>query len=106
MSLPHGFAQRVFAADYIPFLDYPHAHDPMMIDNLAALSIDLLQNLPQAVQDALRLLQESTSVMYASYLRLQQLIDEKFDRLNPLPGQDICSYPPFPPQSPLESSVF
>jgi hypothetical protein len=92
MRISKTLAQRASTTDYIPFLDYPHAHDPTMIDNVAALSTDLLQRLPQAVQDALWLLQESTSVMYASYLRLQQLIDEKFDRLNPIPGQDICKH--------------
>lgn len=68
------------------FLEPPHSHDPSNVSHIAALPISMLRQLPETVQDALWTLQESTSVVYASYLRLQALLDERFDRLLPLPG--------------------
>ncbi|KIW98677.1 uncharacterized protein Z519_00338 [Cladophialophora bantiana CBS 173.52] len=68
------------------FLEPPHSHDPSNVSHVAALPASMLMQLPEAVQDALWTLQESTSIVYASYLRLQELLDERFDRLIPLPG--------------------
>jgi hypothetical protein len=65
------------------FLEPPHRHDPSHISHIAALPISMLNQLPLEVQDALWTLQESTSVVYASYLRLCDLLDERFERLNP-----------------------
>ncbi len=45
----------------------------------------MLLQLPEAVQEQLWTLQESTSIVYASYIRLQELLDERFDRLVELP---------------------
>ncbi|EXJ92933.1 hypothetical protein A1O3_01489 [Capronia epimyces CBS 606.96] len=50
-----------------------------------------MTQLPEAVQDALWTLQESTSIVYASYLRLRELVDERFDRLVPLPAQPVAA---------------
>ncbi|EHY60156.1 hypothetical protein HRR83_009120 [Exophiala dermatitidis] len=69
------------------FLAPPHSHDPNDVSHVAALPSSMLMQLPEAVQDALWTLQESTSIVYASYMRLQELVDERFDRLIPLPGQ-------------------
>jgi len=68
------------------FLEPPHSHDPSNVSHVAALPASMLMQLPEAVQDALWTLQESTSIVYASYLRLQELLDERFERLIPLPG--------------------
>ncbi|KAH0841749.1 hypothetical protein AYO21_01018 [Fonsecaea monophora] len=68
------------------FLEPPHSHNPSDVSHVAALPASMLMQLPEAVQDALWTLQESTSIVYASYLRLQELLDERFDRLLPLPG--------------------
>ncbi|KIV92271.1 hypothetical protein PV10_06726 [Exophiala mesophila] len=67
------------------FLAPPHSHDPCDVSHFAALPQSMLQQLPESVQMALWTLQESTSIMYASYVRLQELIEERFDRLVPLP---------------------
>ncbi|ETI19442.1 hypothetical protein G647_09276 [Cladophialophora carrionii CBS 160.54] len=74
-----------YTADSL-FLEPPHSHDPSNVSHVAALPADMLNQLPEPVQNALWKLQESTSVVYASYLRLQALLDERFDRLTPLPG--------------------
>lgn len=68
------------------FLEPPHSHNPSAVSHVAALPESMLAQLPLAVQDALWTLQESTSVVYASYLRLQDLLDERFERLRPLNG--------------------
>ncbi len=71
--------------DYLSFPDYPHAHDLTKVSDVAALSIDLLRQVPGKVQDSLWLLQESTSLVYAFYVRLQHLQKGKFERLSILP---------------------
>lgn len=63
------------------FLAPPHSHDPTDVSHVAALPTSMLLQLPEAVQENLWTLQESTSIVYASYLRLQELIEERFDRL-------------------------
>jgi hypothetical protein len=45
----------------------------------------MLLQLPETVQEQLWDLQESTSIVYASYIRLQELLDERFDRLVEMP---------------------
>lgn len=67
------------------FLAPPHSHDPCDVSHVAALPQSMLQQLPESVQTALWTLQESTSIIYASYVRLEDLISERFDRLIPLP---------------------
>jgi hypothetical protein len=74
-----------YTADSL-FLEPPHSHDPSNVSHVAALPADMLSQLPESVQNALWMLQESTSIVYASYLRLQALLEERFDRLTPLPG--------------------
>ncbi|KIW63097.1 hypothetical protein PV04_09974 [Phialophora macrospora] len=74
-----------YTADSL-FLEPPHSHDPSNVSHIAALPADMVSQLPEAVQNALWTLQESTSIVYASYLRLQALLEERFDRLTPLPG--------------------
>lgn len=90
MSASSATMQRNLSEDYIPFLDYPHSHDPTCVSDIAALSIDMLRQLPKEVQDSLWQLQESTSIVYASYARFQDLLAEKFDRLSLTPGSDSC----------------
>ncbi|KIX03661.1 uncharacterized protein Z518_07214 [Rhinocladiella mackenziei CBS 650.93] len=67
------------------FLAPPHSHDPSDVSHVAALPSSMLLQLPESVQNALWTLQESTSIVYASYIRLQALLNERFDRLIPLP---------------------
>ncbi|EXJ53989.1 hypothetical protein A1O7_09326 [Cladophialophora yegresii CBS 114405] len=81
----HSNYEHSYRADSL-FLEPPHSHDPSNVSHVAALPADMLSQLPEPVQNALWTLQESTSVVYASYLRLQALLDERFDRLTPLPG--------------------
>jgi len=68
----------------IPFLEPPHSHDVTSVSHVTALPSTLLFQLPESVQDALWAMQESASVAYASYTRLQELLQERFDRLVPV----------------------
>ena len=75
------------------FLEPPHSHDPSNISHIAALPASMLIQLPEAVQDALWALQESTSIVYASYLRLEALLQERFEWLTPLSGPpESCEF--------------
>lgn len=67
------------------FLAPPHSHDPSNVSHVAALPAMMLSQLPESVQDALWTLQESTSIVYASYTRLQSLLTERFEHLVALP---------------------
>jgi hypothetical protein len=69
-----------------PFLEPPHSHDVTNIAHLASIPTSLLDQIPADVQDALWALQESTSVVYASYSRLQEIVYSRFDRLVLLPN--------------------
>lgn len=82
--------RRSSSDEYLSFLDYPHAHDPTSISDIAALSTDLLRQLPTEAQDSLWLLQESASVVHSSYARLQDLLEEKFERLSYQPQDGWC----------------
>jgi hypothetical protein len=82
--------QRSSSGDSFSFLVPPHFHNPTDISRIAALPTDLLSNVPLDVQDSLWLLQESTSVLYASHLRLQDLVSEKFDRLHTTKDPNTC----------------
>ena len=83
--------------EYLGFLDYPHAHDPTHVSHVAALPTDLLGQLPSELQNLLWGLQESTSIVYASNERLQDLVQEKFDRLYLSTGSEDCKQHSFPP---------
>jgi hypothetical protein len=64
------------------FLDPPHAHDPTKVSKVAALPAAMLTKFPAPIQDTIWALQESTSIVYSSYLRLCILLEERFDRLH------------------------
>ena len=69
----------------LPFLEPPHSHDVTNISHLASIPTCMLDQLPAEVQDALWALQESTSVVYASYSRFQDIVSTRLDRLTTLP---------------------
>lgn len=69
------------------FLEPAHHHDPTQVSNIAAIPTALLRVVPTDVQRSLWVIQESTSVAYASYSRLQQISKERFHRLVPAKNQ-------------------
>jgi hypothetical protein len=75
------------AFDEVQFLEPAHYHDPTQISNIAAIPMALLNVLPLDAQQSLWAIQESTSVAYASYIRLQELSQERFHRLVPAKNQ-------------------
>ncbi|KAK5452928.1 hypothetical protein LTS15_007076 [Exophiala xenobiotica] len=87
MSSPSRYAslRRTSSTPDALFLAPPHSHDPSHVSHVAALPASMLLQLPETVQEQLWDLQESTSIVYASYIRLQELLDERFDRLVEMP---------------------
>lgn len=65
------------------FLEPPHCHDPSHIAHVCTLPSTTLSQLPDSLQDALWAMQESVSIAFASYSRLQALLSERFSRLFP-----------------------
>lgn len=70
------------------FLEPAHYHDPAQISNIAGIPSALLNILPPEAQKSLFDVQESISVAYASYRRLQDMAKERFHRLIPAKNQD------------------
>jgi hypothetical protein len=75
------------AVDEAQFLEPPHHHDPTLVASVATIPTALLKALPNDAQKSLWAIQESTSVAYASYSRLQELYKERFHRLVPAKNQ-------------------
>jgi hypothetical protein len=70
------------------FLEPAHHHDPTKVAYIAGIPAALLENLPADAQKALWDIQESTSVVYASWRRLEELSKERFHRLVPAKKQN------------------
>ena len=64
----------------LPYLEIPHSHDPTAIADFAALPAPMLLKLPRSIHEVLWAMQESMSVLFASYNRLQELFKEQEDR--------------------------
>lgn len=64
------------------FLEPAHSHDLLQVSHI--ISISLAEKSPPSFQDALTVLQESTSVAFASSKRLQALVGERLHRLVPV----------------------
>jgi hypothetical protein len=59
----------------LPFLEPPHSHDPTAISDFISLPTAMLNQLPVSTQDLLWTVQEATSIVFASYERLQELLE-------------------------------
>eukprot|EP00249_Psilotum_nudum_P033442 c50516_g1_i1 orf=82-333(+) len=68
---------------HLTYLEPPHSHDPTSVSDVAVLPSSTMNCFPSAVREALYNLQQSTSIVYASYLRFQDSFDDRFDRLLP-----------------------
>src|ERR1700733_13692214 len=58
-----------------------HAHDPVRVSHITTPPATLAESAPQLFQDALTILQRSTSAAFASSRRLQVLLGERIHRL-------------------------
>lgn len=78
---------------HLGFLEPPHTHDLSSVSNIATLPSSLLQNISDNLRTTLDDLEESTSIAFASLTRLQELFEERFDRLMPsidVEGDTTC----------------
>lgn len=77
----------------LPYLETPHSHNPAAIPQFIGLPSSMLLKLPMSIHEIVWTLQESTSVVFASYNRLQELLNERENRsfiYNSVTGQVEC----------------
>jgi hypothetical protein len=63
------------------FLEPAHYHDPQHALHITTLPLSVTEQMPKSFLDAVSLLEESTSIAYSSFTRLQCLVEERFDYL-------------------------
>lgn len=69
------------------FLEPAHDHDPGAVSHLTNLPQSISDTLPSEGRKVLPALQEATSIVFASYTRLQILLGQRFERLIVLPAE-------------------
>ena len=70
------------------FLEPAHDHDPSDISYLTDLPPSSPSYIPDEVQDLLPAVQEATSIVFASFNRLDDLLSQRLERLTVLPEED------------------
>jgi hypothetical protein len=65
------------------FLEPSHSHDAKCVLDITSLPSSVTEKMSATFRDAILLLEESTSIAYSSFTRLQDLIQERFDHLLP-----------------------
>ena len=80
---------KMYPMDYDEpqFLEPAHSHDPVQVSDLIVTPTSVTENIPSSFQEALTVLQESTSVAFASSKRLQALAADRLHRLVPAMGE-------------------
>jgi hypothetical protein len=66
------------------FLEPAHFHDPEYLPDVAFLPPLATERLSMGLQEAVHLLEESTSIAYSSLIRLRSLLQQRFDHLRPI----------------------
>lgn len=69
------------------FLEPAHDHDPVDISYLIDLPPSSSRHLPDEVLELLPAVQEATSIVFASFNRLNDLLRQRLDRLTVLPEE-------------------
>lgn len=79
----HNGNRPVLAPPYnfYPFLNPPHYHDTKDLESLLTIPREVASSLDPKQEEALDDLLESTSIAYASLLRLEDLLSARFHRL-------------------------
>jgi hypothetical protein len=70
--------------DKAHFLEPAHDHDPVDVSHLTRLPLSISSELPQQVLDILPAVCEATSIVFASFDRLDDLLSQRLERLHPL----------------------
>ena len=64
------------------FLMPAHDHDPADVSNLTDLPLPVSGPLPKVVRELLPAVQEATSIVFASFNRLDNLLSQRLERLS------------------------
>jgi hypothetical protein len=67
------------------FLEPAHDHDPTEVSSLVDLPRPLLDPLPNEIRELLPAVREATSIVFASFKRLDHLLSQRLERLTVLP---------------------
>lgn len=70
------------------FLQPAHDHDPQEVSNLTDLPQSISSSLPNELRELLPAVQEATSIVFASFNRLDDLLSQRLERLAIVPDQD------------------
>ncbi|ERF74965.1 hypothetical protein EPUS_05173 [Endocarpon pusillum Z07020] len=70
------------------FLEPAHDHNPSNISYLTDIPLSSSSYMPDEVRDLLPAVQEATSIVFASFKRLDDLLSQRFERLMVLPEED------------------
>lgn len=84
---PPGATMYPIDFDDPNYLEPAHSHNPSQISHLTTLPSSVAQASSTSFQQVLAAAQESTSVAYASFQRLQEIVRERFHRLVPARDQ-------------------
>lgn len=73
---------KLLPYDQPHFLMPAHDHDPVDVSNLTNVPLSVFGYLPDEVRELLCAVQEATSIIFASFNRLGDLLSQRLDRLS------------------------
>jgi hypothetical protein len=78
---------KFFPHDKPHFLQPAHDHDPADVSNLTDLPYSVSGALPNEVRELLPAVREATSIVFASFSRLDDLLSQRLERLTTVPNE-------------------
>jgi hypothetical protein len=70
------------------FLEPAHDHDPADVFDLTDLPLSISGSLPNEIREVLPAMREATSIVFASFSRLDDLLSQRIERLSVLQGEN------------------
>ena len=69
------------------FLEPAHEHDPQEVSKLTDIPQSISGSLPNELRELLRAVREATSIVFASFNRLDDLLSQRLERLTIAPDE-------------------
>lgn len=70
------------------FLEPAHDHDPADVSELTDMPLSISGSLPNEIRELLPAVREATSIVFASFNRLENLRSQRLERLVALSGEN------------------
>jgi hypothetical protein len=70
------------------FLEPAHDHDPTQVSNLTDIPQSISGALPNEIRELLPAVREATSIVFASFNRLDDLLSQRLERLTIVPNEN------------------